>query len=89
MLTRLATDDVVTTLPCVCTALRKLSTDATLLSAVLSSLPGGPPIAPIEPARMRRAYPRGAFLAEGGFKRVYKVIASSFCLRLLTAGGGC
>ena len=74
VLTRLPTDEVLTTLPCVSRALSSLAAEAALLSAVLGSLPAsGAPTSPIAWSRIEKAYPRGAFLAEGGFKRVYAV----------------
>ena len=74
VLTRLPTDEVLTTAPCVCRALSSIAAEAALLSAVLGSLPAsGAPSSPIDWSRIEKAYPRGAFLAEGGFKRVYAV----------------
>ena len=73
VLRHLSTDQIITTLPCVCRTLQALATDASLLASMLACLPGGPSVPMIEWPRISQAYPHGTFLAEGGFKRVFKV----------------
>lgn len=74
ILPHLPTSELINTLPCVCKALRALSDDATLLASLLGCLPGAASPASLMPYQtVSAAYPRGKFLAEGGYKRVFKV----------------
>ena len=74
----LDTDDAVTTLPCVNRNLHSLSTDQVLLASLLGCLPGAPkPASLIRMQRILKSYPKGKFLAEGGYKRVFRVESAS------------
>ena len=73
VMTTLEADAVVLLLPQVCRTFRELSDEAVALSSLLSCLPGAASCAPRDYADIAGAFPAGRFLAEGGFKRVYKV----------------
>ena len=73
IMSTLPTDDVLTLLPCVCKRLQTLASDAALLASLIGCMPGGQPTSLVPMERILKAYPRGTFLAEGGYKKVYRV----------------
>lgn len=74
VMVRLDADVVALTLPCVCKGLAEMARESLTLASILGSLPGaGAPTLPREEVEILSAYPAGRFMAEGGFKRVFKV----------------
>ena len=73
-ISHLEADEVVLSLPAVCKRLGEMAEEALVLASLLGCLPGADaPAQPREASEVLSAYPGGRFLAEGGFKRVFRV----------------
>ena len=90
VLLSLPSDEVQMLMPLVCRGLRAMSEDATCLASLLGCLGAGSASAPLPTAPMLEwreiedAFPCGRFLAEGGFKQVFRVHDSCKRTRVLS-----